>query len=293
MKSILSISEFSEYSGVSVSALRHWDEIGILIPHKQDPESHYRYYRPEQIIAARFITLLRSLNVPLKAISELHRVRNPEKVVRLLEHQRKLLDKELKRLQECFEIIDTRLDLIHDGLYIEAGFHAVDGLRVDYMGPPPQEGGIWMDETKVSVLYHEEQAFVFGPPNEWTEEKTVYDSFTEFCLHANRLRINLNFPIGTYHESMEAFLQAPKQHKHFISIDPAGNQIKPAGDYLTGFFRGDTLAELVEKVLAYMQEHRLEACGPVYITYLHDEICVASASQFLRQVCVAVTKKKW
>ena len=292
MKSILSIREFSEFSGVSIPTLRHWDEIGLLPPRKSDPVTHYRYYTPDQIISTKFIVLMRSLGVPLKTIGKIHRVRNPAKIIRVLEHQRRLLDEEMHRLHECYSIINTRLRLMQDGMHVEEGFHAVDGLRVDKGSST--EGGTWIDETTISVLYHEEQPFILGPPNEWPEGKTAHDSFAELCRHAKDLHINLNFPIGAYYESMETFLKAPRKHKHFISLDPFGNHTKPAGDYLTGFSRGDydAFTDLTERMNAYMQEHMLEARGPVYTTYLHDEICVQCASQYLMQASVEVRKKR-
>lgn len=292
MKQFLSIREFSEFSGVSIPSLRHWDSIGLLLPRKQDPETNYRYYTPDQIISTKFIILMRSLGVPLKVINNILEERTPAKVARLLEQQRKNLDIEMHRLQECYSIIDTRLELIHNGMYLEEGFHAIDGFRVDKGSPT--HGSTWVEEGGVHVLYHEEAPYILGPEHKWHEGKTGHDAFAEFCGHVQRLRINLNFPIGAYYENMEAFSKAPRQHKHFISMDPTGNETKPSGEYLTAFSRGDfdEYRGLVKKMNDYLEEHALEPIGPVFTTYLHDEICVKSPAEYLIETSVAVKKKR-
>jgi hypothetical protein len=44
----LSIGSFSRVSGLTVKALRHYDEIGLLEPARVDEWTGYRYYRLEQ-----------------------------------------------------------------------------------------------------------------------------------------------------------------------------------------------------------------------------------------------------
>jgi DNA-binding transcriptional MerR regulator/DNA gyrase inhibitor GyrI len=53
-----------------VKRLRHYDEVGLLSPAWVDPDSGYRYYRPDQARDAAAISLLRSLDVPLRVIAE-------------------------------------------------------------------------------------------------------------------------------------------------------------------------------------------------------------------------------
>ena len=292
MKNLLSISEFSKFSGITISTLRQWDELGLFPPLKHDVETNYRYYAPEQIINAKFIVLMRSLGVPLKTIGEIHNSRNAEKVIRLLEKQRRVLDQEMHRLRECYSIIDTRLELLYNGMHLEEGFHAIDGHKVDKKGA--KEGSTWIDERSVGILYHDEQVYIRGPECEWAEGKTSHDLFAEFCINAESLRINLNYSVGSYHESMTDFMKDPIKHKHFISLDPVGNFRRPAGKYLTAFCRGGEkgLRDVASRMEAYAKEHELRTQGGVYRIYLHDELCVDKGSDFLIQISVAVTDKR-
>ncbi|MER5646091.1 MerR family transcriptional regulator [Streptosporangium sp. NPDC002524] len=64
----LPIGRFARLCRISVKRLRHYDELGLLPPAHVDPDTGYRYYRPDQARAAMLIGLLRSLDVPLPSI---------------------------------------------------------------------------------------------------------------------------------------------------------------------------------------------------------------------------------
>ena len=49
MADLLSIGRFSRLSGLSVHALRHYDELGLLRPAEVDPETGYRRYASDQL----------------------------------------------------------------------------------------------------------------------------------------------------------------------------------------------------------------------------------------------------
>ncbi|GHE37057.1 MerR family transcriptional regulator [Streptosporangium violaceochromogenes] len=64
----LPIGRFARLCRLSVKQLRHYDELGLLTPAYVDPDTGYRYYRPDQARAALLVGLLRSLDVPLPSI---------------------------------------------------------------------------------------------------------------------------------------------------------------------------------------------------------------------------------
>ena len=291
MKDYLSVNEFSKLTGIEKTTLRYWDEIGLFSPVKRDPENNYRYYSPEQLIAVNFITVLSGLNVPLKTIGVLGERRTPESVTRLIEQREKQLDMEMRRLRECYSIIHERLELIRYGTRVCGGFKAVNGVRLD--GDAGIDSGTPVDEAKISVLHREDKMYIFGPPNHFRENEAFYEPFMRFCRQAEELRINLNFPVGGYHENMDSFLASPGKPDRFISMDPTGNQKRAEGDYLVGFSRGyyGELGDLPERLKAYAEENALRLSGPVYTIYLHDEICVKDPGQYLAQVCVEAVKR--
>lgn len=69
MNELVAIGRFSAMTRLSVKALRHYDEIGLLRPAEVDPQSGYRYYRLSQANTAEAIRTLRSIDMPLDEIS--------------------------------------------------------------------------------------------------------------------------------------------------------------------------------------------------------------------------------
>ncbi|MCP3785496.1 MerR family transcriptional regulator [Micromonospora sp. A3M-1-15] len=67
---LLSIGGFAIVSGLSITALRHYDEVGVLLPAWVDPVTGYRRYRPEQAQQARLIRALRQLEMPVESIRQ-------------------------------------------------------------------------------------------------------------------------------------------------------------------------------------------------------------------------------
>ena len=65
---LMPIGRFSRLTGVGVKALRHYDEVGLLVPAAVDDETGYRFYSADQVDRAEAIRLLRRLDMPLEEI---------------------------------------------------------------------------------------------------------------------------------------------------------------------------------------------------------------------------------
>jgi effector-binding domain-containing protein len=87
-RDLLPIGSFASRCRLSVKALRHYDELGLLRPEYVDLVTGYRYYRRRQAPAAIAIALLRSLDVPLPTIRELLVSDDPEAMTRVLDRER-------------------------------------------------------------------------------------------------------------------------------------------------------------------------------------------------------------
>ena len=280
MKDLLSIKEFAKLSGVKSSTLRYWDEIGLFSPVKRDQINNYRYYSSEQTITVNFVKVLSSLRIPLKTIIEIEKNRTPESINLLIERHEKLLDMEMRLLRERYSIIHTRRDMISFGQRV------IDGMKTD--------SGTVVDLEKISIINMEETEFILGPPTDFAADEKFYRPFLQFSRQLKRMRANQSFPVGGLHDDFDGFMKSPGQPDHFISIDPIGSNVRPAGEYLVGFNRNyyGQFDDLPERMQKYIKRHKLIVTGPVYSVYLHDEICVKDPSQYLVQVCVAVSRQK-
>ena len=91
---------------------------------------------------------------------------------------------------------------------------------------------------------------------------------------------------------MEELLNAPSQPTRFFSQDPRGNHKRKAGRYMVAYARGfyGELGDVPQRMVAHAQAHDLRFDGPVYITYLLEEICTLDKDQYLAQAIVHLTE---
>ena len=268
MDDSLSIQEFSKISGVESSTLRYWDELGIFSPLKRNPYNNYRYYSTAQLLALNFVTTLSELEIPLKTIAVLRQERNPQDFLELLEKQEHIMDMEMRKLRQRYSIIHARRELINLGMKV--------------------------DEGEVSIVTLDEKAMIMWPRNEYEEGQTFIEPLAENIAQVSEQFINLSFPVGGCHDDMERFKNMPECPDHFFSIDPVGNFIRPAGDYLVGYNRGyyGEAGDVAERMLAYAAEHSINISGPVYTMFLHDETCIKDPELYLGQYSTPIIKKR-
>ena len=113
----MQIGRFSRLTGLTVKALRHYDEIGLLRPAAVDRESGYRLYTAEQVERAELIRQLRKLEVPLDEIAALLTTDDPALQKRVLvEHQRRTAFRQVElkwirqRLQSLIDEKEAPMD---------------------------------------------------------------------------------------------------------------------------------------------------------------------------------------
>ena len=69
MATMLTIGDFSRMTHLSVKALRHYHDLGVLAPAAVDPFTGYRSYDTSQVGSAQVIRRLRDLGMPLDSIA--------------------------------------------------------------------------------------------------------------------------------------------------------------------------------------------------------------------------------
>jgi DNA-binding transcriptional MerR regulator len=107
---LIAIGRFARLSGLSVGALRHYDELDMLRPARVDPETNYRSYRPEQLETARTIARLRELEMPLEAIRDVVATDDPAGRTRLLGMHLVRIEARTYRLQRIQHQLNQLVD---------------------------------------------------------------------------------------------------------------------------------------------------------------------------------------
>jgi DNA-binding transcriptional MerR regulator len=107
---LLSIGRFARLSGLSVGALRHYDELDLLRPADIDRFTGYRRYRREQLDIARTIARLRELEVPLDEIRDVLAMDDPAEQRRRLAVHRARIAARSDRLTRLLHVVGRMTD---------------------------------------------------------------------------------------------------------------------------------------------------------------------------------------
>ena len=102
---LLSIGRFARLAGLSVGALRHYDELDLLRPAHVDDGTGYRRYRRNQLETARTIARLRELELPLDEIRAVLAADDPADQRRLLAAHRARVEARTNRLHLSLHVL--------------------------------------------------------------------------------------------------------------------------------------------------------------------------------------------
>jgi len=86
----LPIGRFARLSGLSIGALRHYGELGLLPPAAISGETGYRFYTHDQLETARLILRLRDLDMPLPEIQAVLAAAPKERRERIDRHRARM-----------------------------------------------------------------------------------------------------------------------------------------------------------------------------------------------------------
>ncbi|MEO6634278.1 MAG: MerR family transcriptional regulator [Devosia sp.] len=126
---LLTVKQMARISGVSVRALHHYDEIGLLKP-ASIGRNLYRYYGQDELLRLQQILIHRELDIPL---TEIAAILDDPKFDRLqtLRQQRQKLEAEAQRYAELVRTIDRTIASLN-------GDHAMKNADL-YKGISPEK----------------------------------------------------------------------------------------------------------------------------------------------------------
>lgn len=261
LKDFLTISEFSEWTGIPRSALIYYDKLGLFQPAFRG-ENGYRYYTYLQTITVNLINTLKSIDVPLETIGALMRNRTPEDLLELMSKKEMDIVQEIELLQGAKKVISVFNELIRKGLTADS-----DNISITYLGG---------------------EAFILGPQNDYCGDDTFYNAFQRYCQDLEEKGGNLHYPMGGWWSGIEDFVKNPVRPPRFFSIDPDGREHRKAGRYLVGYNRGfyGEIGDLPERMVAFAIKNNLKFAGPMFNLFLLDELSVREPDKYLLQASI-------
>lgn len=144
---LLTIGRFARLALVSVHTLRHYDEVGLLMPTEVDPVSGYRRYRRAQIRDARLIQALRGLDLPIEDVRRILGAGTDDSVRQTLSAHRQKLERQRRHVDARIVQLDQFLE---------------DGIPMPTVqtGCRPVQIGIGVDDLDASIAFYQ-KAFDF------------------------------------------------------------------------------------------------------------------------------------
>lgn len=108
------IGEMAKMFHLSVSSIRHYEDLGLITPEYIDSDTGYRYYSPRQFEVFNAIRYLRALDMPLSEISDFLKNRDIDRIEEKLTQQKAAVIKKQAELERIRRKIDSRLDQLRD-----------------------------------------------------------------------------------------------------------------------------------------------------------------------------------
>jgi DNA-binding transcriptional MerR regulator/effector-binding domain-containing protein len=161
----IAIGDFARMSHLSIKALRHYHDVGVLVPDEVDPLSGYRFYRTDQLPVAQVVRRFRDLGMPLEDIKAVLRASDPA---------------------ARSEVIVAHLDRMQ--LHLSQVQDTVASLRALLDGPPPSIPVEHRTVPAVAALAIADRVTMAGLELWWA------DAFDE--LHATVRAVGVTAGIG-------------------------------------------------------------------------------------------------
>lgn len=103
MDEYISIGELSKITGIPISKIRYYGNIGLLVPALKNEETNYRYYTHNQVIVLKIINHMRNIGFSIDEIKEHFEKMSYEHTMKLYENIIKKTQSELEKLKKIEE----------------------------------------------------------------------------------------------------------------------------------------------------------------------------------------------
>ena len=237
MKEFFKIGEISKLYHIGADSLRYYEELGILSPKRG--ENQYRLYSLNDLWKLNVIRDLRSLDFSMERIKEYMDHRSIHSTEQLLSEELLVIEEKIRTLSELKENVEERLHPIQ-----EAKSPPIGVIEKKHLS------------TRRCYMIH-----------------SGYETDEEMDMHIKRLlnkdEHNLyiigNNRIGSMIPLESVRQQLYRDYESVFIICDRGNEIIPAGEYLTLCYRGDCNqnSTFLPKLLEYAKRQDLTPVGPV------------------------------
>lgn len=109
------INQLSKISGLTVKALRYYDDENILKPSFRDAQNQYRYYSETDLEKAYVIKFMRSLEFSIMEIKDiLEHIENPDDLSYVLQEKIKHIENKISKEKELIQKISQNINYVQE-----------------------------------------------------------------------------------------------------------------------------------------------------------------------------------
>ncbi|WFA09280.1 MerR family transcriptional regulator [Tissierella sp. Yu-01] len=266
----LTTGEFAKLCNIPKHILFHYDQIGLFQP-EIIKENGYRYYSFHQCDTFYIITALKQLGMPLKEIKKFMDERNPNALISLLDQKSKEVTKELLRLEQIKDRIDTLKDITEEALIVEY--------------------------NKIELAYHKE---VYGLRSPFIDQGTdnsypdFISSLIDFLNSSNGSIIDFLGASLTINNILEerfhifSYLYTKDENAYAKNI----SLVRREGWYLQAYYKGSyqNIGEMYTKIIDYATKHQIKLGKHAYEEYLIFEVGAKNRDDYVTLILVETCK---
>ncbi len=272
---MLRIGYFSKLSRISIRMLRHYDEIGLLMPKTIDDSTGYRYYGEDQLPVAGRITALKDMGFSLSAIGEiLKSYDNPQLLAEFLKIKQVEITAESEELSHRLLLLDTAIKRLRR-----------DDTAMSYNVIVKTMPERYVASVRKVIPAYNYEGMLWGIM--MTETASLGMQIAENC---NSLAI---FHDDGYKESdvdVEVQMTVKGIYKNTENVV---FKTEPAVEIASATYRGsyDQLTVVNHAVADWVQDNGYEFDGMMFCIYHVSPNQTQNPDEYVTEVCYAVKKK--
>ena len=272
---MLKIGDFSKLSRISIRMLRHYDEIGLLVPITTDSFTNYRYYGEEQLSVAGRITELKAMGFSLATIIEiLKKYEDPQALAAFLSVKRAEIQAQAEEIQLRSRLLDTaiaRLRKDDNAMKYNVTIKTLEERKVasvrQVIPAYDQEGLLWgmlMEETGAMNLQMDEPCYSMAIFHDESYKESDVDVDVQICVK------------GSYQNTAHVVFKT-----------------EPAVTFASAVIKGsyDQLAPVNNAVAQWVRDNGYQFNGAAFWIYHVSPAQTQNPDELVTEVCYPVKKK--
>lgn len=271
---MLKIGDFSKLSRISIRMLRHYDEIGLLVPENIDNFTNYRYYSESQLPVASRITALKDMGFSLSSISEiLKNYEDPYTLSKFLEVKQTEVQEQVDAAKHRLRLLETAIERLRR-----------DGKTMNYNVTLKKLPERYVASVRKTIPAYENEGMLWGILMQETAHLNIQYENPCYSLAI--------FHDGEFKESdVDVEIQMSVKGKYENTENVVFKTV-PSVEIASAIYKGsyEKINEVNEAVANWVRDNEYEFAGLSFNIYHVSPHEAQTPDELVTEVCYPVTK---